>query len=484
MAGKEKEKSPSGKATKIEVFNLRLPNFPVEQSPVDKVFKEFQRFGSDNLFPQQVSRLNRQGTTHRAILNSKTSYTIGKGFLVDEGNEELSEYILNVNSDNESLRAVVKKVAFDFNAYGNAYIEIVTNQSRDFLSLFHKHSPRARVSKDGSKIILHPDWAREAQSKDLKTVIPLYPVFEESEIDGFLHSIIHIKDYEPEFEFYGLPRWLAALEAVAIGHKTNKWNVSRLDNQFSVSALLEIYGNPDDEEIIKGKKAIKDEHTNANREGNNNKLIVITKEPGGGPNDATKYTPFVQTQEGDWINLHKQSDQDLIIGHNWFRSLAGLGEPGQLGNTQQIRNEYEIAKNTTIAEIQDILMEPIKMILVNEGGFDVEGFRINNQPPVNLADQLDLNMVVFKKEARRMIGMEVDETDDRMNEFIATERVAQNGDVTAFAKDLGNISSLIKELKKRALDKPVIDIDALVAKVVSGVNENLRQNGNNPVDNS
>lgn len=424
--GSASKTAPSSTAHSVEVVNLVLPQFPREASPVDKDFKDYQRFGSDNLFPQKISELNRQGTTHRSILNNKTLYTIGRGFLVDENNTELAEFIKKVNNKNESLRAVLKKDVYDFLGYGNAFIEVVTNEPRDFISLFHHHSPRGRVSKDGTHIIFHPDWRRESQSKELRTILPIYPEFEMGE-DGFLHSVVHIKAYEPEFEFYGLPSWLAALEAVAIGHKTNKWNVSRLDNQFNVSALLEIYGNPNDKAIKEGKQAIKDEHTNAKKEGNNSKLIVITKETGGA--DATKYTPFIQTQEGDWINLHKQSDQDLIIAHNWFAALSGIQTAGKLGDVQQIRTEYEVAKNTTIADVQEIIMEQVNMILMNEGGFDVEGFRINNQPPVNLADQLDLNLVIFKGEARLMVGLPVDESDKRMKEFVATERIPQNGTI-------------------------------------------------------
>jgi hypothetical protein len=403
--------------TSVDVVSLAVPNFPKEQSPVDNIRQNFQRFGSDNLFPQAISLINRQGTTHRAILNNKTTYISGKGFTVDESNVVLAEYIKRVNNNAESLKSIFRKLAFDFNAYGNAWIEVVTNGSRDFVSLFHQHSPRVRYSKDGSMILLHPDWSKYNQSKSLVKSVGLYPEFLPGD-DGFNHSIIHVKDYEPEFTFYGLPKWLSAMDSASIGYKTNKWNVSRLENQFSPSAILEIYGNPDDEEIKKGKEALKREHTNRDVEGRNSKLIVITKEEGG---EASKYTPLIQTQEGDWIDLHKQSDQDLIIAHNWFRSLTGIGEPGQLGNTQQIRNEYQIAQATVISEVQELIMDNIKMVLENEGGFDVDTLEVRNKPPIDFVDKLTLDMVITKGEARKMVGLMVDENDPRMDEMIATE---------------------------------------------------------------
>lgn len=402
------------KKTSIEVVNLSVPVIPKEETPIDRTFKNFKRFGSDNLFPQQIALINRTTVAHRGILKNKTIYTVGKGFIVDEGNDQLKEYIKNVNANNESLKQVYKKFVFDFYGFGNAYVEFVTDRQRGFFNIFHKQSVRARISEDSKSVIFHPDWSRYTSNKKLAKTIPLYPNFEE--IDGNLRSVLHIKTYEPEFTFYGLPDWIAALDATAIAFKTNKWNVSRLDNQFQVSALLEIFGEESDEELKKGIKSIKREFTG---EGKNAKLITIRKQPGG---EATKYTPFVQNSEGEWIDLHKQSYQDLIIEHNWFRSLTSLGEPGQLGNTQQIRNEYAIAKATVIDETNDTLLTPIKQVLENETNLDIEDLTVNNQNPINIVDLLDIDFVVTKGEARKLLGLPVDEDDPKMDEPIKTEK--------------------------------------------------------------
>lgn len=402
--------------TDIQVFNLASPEVPKEQSPVDRTINDFKRFGANNLFPQAIALLNRTTIAHRGILKNKTIYTVGKGFLVDEGNDALKEYIKNVNANDESLKQVYKKLVFDWYGFGNGFLELVTNQARDFFNIFHKQSVRGRISKDGKSVIFHPDWARYAGSKKLAKTIPLYPNFEQGE-DGNLRSILHIKSYEPEFDWYGLPEWLGAMDAAAIGFKTNKWNLSRLDNQFQTSALLEIFGDESDEELKKGLKTLKNEYTG---EGKNSKLIVITKQPGA--ENPTKYTPFIQNSEGEWINLHKQSDQDLIIAHNWFRSLTSLGEPGRLGETQQIRNEYAIAKATVIDETNDTLLTPIKQVLENETNLDVENLALNNQNPINITDLLDLDFVVTKGEARKMLGLPVDEDDDTMKEPIKVQK--------------------------------------------------------------
>lgn len=406
-----------GKIKDIEIINLIVPEFPAEKSELETTFEKFQRFGSDNLFPQQIALINRQGTTHRAILNNKTLYCVGQGFITDENNLPLIDFIKKVNNKNESLKKLIKKVIFDYLSFGNGFIELVTNQKKDFLNIFHQQTTRCRISLDGKNVLIHPDWNRYYEGAAKIKTVPLYPIFEKGKEDEFIHSIVHIKNYEPEFTYYGVPSWLAAMDAAAIGYKTNKWNVSRLDNQFTISALLELTGSADDENLKKGKAAIKKEFTNEDgEEGKNSKLIVITKEPGA--DNSAKYTPFVQNSEGEWINLHKQSDQDCIIAHNWFRSLSGLAEAGQLGNTQQIRSEYEIAKNTVIAEIQELMLDEIKMILQNETKIKCDDLTFKNVSPVGISDLLDINSIIKKGEGRKMLGLIVDKNDATMEDFI------------------------------------------------------------------
>ena len=52
---------------------------PEEVKRLDKLKHSWIPFGDDNLFPQHLSELSRCASTHRAILNTKTTLTNGKG---------------------------------------------------------------------------------------------------------------------------------------------------------------------------------------------------------------------------------------------------------------------------------------------------------------------------------------------------------------------------------------------------------------------
>ena len=400
----------------VEIYGLKTPEPPRESTIVDRQVRDFRKFGNDNLFPQAMAELNRSAPNQRGILFWKTIYTLGNGFTFDEGNSDLELLVNEANNEGESLIQVYKKIVRDHFGAGNEYIEFVTNSTRDFLNIFHRDYTTARKTVDGSAVIFHPAWNKYRSNKKFGVEIPLWPNFVER--DGNLHTILHLAEYEPEFKFYGLPSWIAGFNAAAIAHKTDKWNVSRLDNSFQVSGILEIYGDEGDKKLKAGVKNIKKSFTG---EGRNSNLITIVRQQGSG--EATKFTPMVQNSEGEFVKLHEQSDQTMLIAHNWFPSLSGIQVAGKLGDAQSIRNQYQIAKNTVIREAQTATLEPIKKVIQEIMGFDTSSLSIVNEAPISLIDEINVNQVMKLRQAIELIGGNLDDyTEDELEQFIDQQK--------------------------------------------------------------
>ncbi len=416
-----------GKIITTDVVNLGVPNLPEEAN--ERNNKDWIPFGSDNLFPNALALMGRRSPVHRGILNFKAIYNNGKGFVTSDARTEA--YIENVNSKGESLHQVTKKLIRDYDFSGNAYLEIVTDSTRSFVNLFHKDTTKCRVSKDKSSILIHPNWGRVNRSKQLIKTLPLYPEFEQ--IDGQLRSIVHFKDYEPEFSSYGIPNWIAALDAAGIGYKTNKWNISRLDNAFQSSGVLVVDGDMSEDDADKLREDFKHEFTG---EGNQGKVMLIVKQLGG---EGTTFTPFNNQKEGDWLSLHTQSASDLVTAHNWFRSLSGIADNTGF-DTDRIRNEYQIAKGTVIAEEQAFFLDTIKKVMVRELALNVEDLNYVNEPPIDLSDKIDIENTISKNERRLMLGYEaVEEMDVRQSlngsQVDSMVRVVQASNEGSISKD-------------------------------------------------
>ena len=128
----------------------------------------------------------------------------------------VKEYIKDVNADGESLREVFKKLADDYYSFGNAYLEGVLYDGG--LNLYHIDATTVRMAKNKKEVYVHPDWAKYNTMKDKTQTIPLYP-----NVKG-KRFVMHFKDYEPTFTYYGLPDYVAALEHIAVDYEIGKWN--------------------------------------------------------------------------------------------------------------------------------------------------------------------------------------------------------------------------------------------------------------------
>lgn len=388
-----------------KIFALGMPPDPSQSiDSIQRLTNDWIPFGSDNLFPQAIANINRKSPVNRGIINSKVIYTIGKKFLTEDKKTE--NFIKSVNNKGESLRKVTKKLILDKYSFGNAFLEII--RGKGFTSWFHHDETTGRVHRDGDKIIFHPDWEHWSSLKEKFTTLPLYPVFKR--IDGFERSVIHYKDYEPTFTYNGVPDWIAGLKISVIGHKTDKWNLSRLDTDLKTPGVLIV--ESDIENVEDGKKLkelVKKEFAGEDGGG----FMCVIKSPGSENN--TKWIPMEQKNDGNWQKLHEQSTSDMIIAHNWYRSLTSL--PDNTGfDTKRIRTEYEVAMATVINDVQAEFLEVFNGLLLDAGYKD--DLTILNQPPVSYIDEIDLNYVIKKGEARKLIGLEVDESDPEMLEVI------------------------------------------------------------------
>ena len=366
--------------------------------------REFWRWGSDNRLPQLLSAVSRCSTTHRRIINDKADYISGKGFVFDTTEPLLSLIVSRVNGSGESLRQLINKVAFDKALFGNAFVEVVTDAEHTFLSLYHQDAVRCRVAKDSQHIILHHNWDNYSAKDAVQ--LPLYPHFE-PQADGTLRAVIHYKDYEPGFEHYGVPPYIAGLGVSAIAYKTDRWNISRLDNAFQPSGIMilddAVDNEADAERIMRNAEA--------QFAGKPGQVMFVVKD--GTENDKSRFVPLSSDNDGDWAALHTQATNDIVVAHSWFRSLSGLDYTTGF-NSERILHEYEIALNTVILAEQAELLEPLRELFETIMGVDTSSLEFVNRPPTR---STPIYMRVW--EARKADGLDYDPEDAAQQCFLS-----------------------------------------------------------------
>lgn len=402
------------------IVSTTVPEIVIEEKDSRRIkSKEYIPFGTDNLYPQALAALYRKSVVLRGIIDSKVNYVEAGGFQVDEKDLKGFEFIKKVNLKNQSLTTVFSRYLTDKYFSGNAWLEIVTNTKKDFLYIYHTQTVKCRLSNTGESVLIHPNWELYKKGDKLTKEIPLYPKFKSE--GSIKRSMIHVTDYEPDFDYYGVPKYISALDSAAIGYKTNKWNVSRLDNSFQSSGVLVIDGQMSDDDAKALKTEFKKEMLG---EGNQGKVLMIIKKLGG---EGTEYTPINSNSEGDWIELHNQSNDDLIIANGWKKSLAGISESTGF-DTKRILNDYQVMKSTFILKEQNNFIELIQGI-AKDFNVDLSTLSIKNTPPISLLTELTADRFVKKWEARREAGLDYDE--ELQDEYVDTGGKTENKTTTA-----------------------------------------------------
>ncbi|MFI3270164.1 MAG: phage portal protein [Rikenellaceae bacterium] len=388
---------------KIGVTNSQSDPYALTATRVVQSDK-YWRWGDDNLFPQLLSALSRRAVTHRRIINDKADYITGKGITYDTSQPLLASFVERVNGEGETLRQIINRVAFDKMLFANAFVEVVRDAAHTTLSLYHHDGSTCRVARDSQHIIMHPDWSQfninEAQQ------LPIYPLFE-LQSDGTERSMIHYKDYEPTFTHYGVPNYIAGLGVSSIAYKTDRWNISRLDNSFQMSGVMVL-----DDAVESEAEAESIIRTAQDKFGGKpGQVLFVLKD--GTENDNSRFIPLTASADGDWEALHTQANNDIVVAHSWFRSLSGLDYTTGF-SAERILNEYEVALNTVILGEQEEILEPIRDLVNISLGVAGGSIAIVNRPPTQAKANY---MMVW--EARKADGLEYDMDDPLQRVFLS-----------------------------------------------------------------
>lgn len=388
------------------LFNLKKSDFINLRSSLG----DYIPLGEDNLLPTQLNKLAREVPVHRAILNAKTNYVLGKGFASE--NPATAQFILQVNNLGQSLNDVFRRLIFDYFTHGNAFLEIVTNKNHDFFFLYHIDASKLRIATDTTHVLIHPDWESYKGIKDENlSTLSLYPNLSRA-ADGLYHAVYHIKDYEPEFYFYGLPAYFAGLRSIIITGLANVWNQSRLERQFSAPGLLIIPGVNDDTDAALLDQEFQ-KYMGAAAENATDIIIQYLSDPAPGTTAQTaQYLEFKKNEEGNWIDLHKQAEMSLITIHNWFRTLTPYSDDKSGFDKNRIISEYEIAMASIIRPHQEMFLDHLRKIF-SAFGLYADDLTLLNEPPVQR-----INPFKFVWEVRRDAGLPFDPADPVQNQLV------------------------------------------------------------------
>jgi len=330
----------------------------------EKKGEGYIQYGEKNDYPQYLIDLFNKSAKHNAIVRSKVHYISGNGW---SGSEE---FIQHVNRT-ETLNDLTRKVSLDIELFGGAFLEVIWSVTGKVAEIWHCDYSKFRTNKDNTQYWYKEDW------KDRSEQYVVYPAFNPKNPVG--KQIYYIKEYRPNTGAYSLPGYFGALNYIESDIEVSKHVLGNAKTGFSASKLITLPNgepSPDEQRVVHNK--FKNTYTGA--DGIKYMLAFV--------NDASR-KPIVDDLGQSDLTKEDFGRVDTLIQTNIFSghqittpSIFGIAEAGKLGSRTEMRDGYEIFKNTYV-NAKQIELESTFNMLAGFAGYP-EDLKIIPCEPIGL----------------------------------------------------------------------------------------------------
>jgi hypothetical protein len=348
-------------------MDLRVLTFAEAKQPEfkEKKGEGYIQYGDRNDYPNYLVELFNKSAKHNAIIKSKVHYITANGW---SGSPEAEPFIDQVNRM-ESLEDLTRKVSLDAELFGGYYLEIIWSVTGQLSEIWHCDYTKIRTNKDNTQFWYKEDWGDRAEKAEV------YPAFNPSNPYG--KQILYIKEYRPNMGYYSLPGYFGALNYIESDIEISKHVLGNAQTGFSASKLITLpNGEPSDDE----KRNIEKRFTNRFSGSDGKKFILAFV------NDSAR-KPIVDDLGTSDITKEDFGRVDSLIQTNIFSghqittpSIFGIAEAGKLGSRSEMRDGYEIFKNTYVNSKQMHLESVFNMLFKYRGIEDAELHIIPTEP--------------------------------------------------------------------------------------------------------
>lgn len=335
-------------------MDLRVVTFAEARQPEfkEKKGEGYIQYGDRNDYPNYLVDLFNKSAKHNAIIKSKVHYISANGW---KGSEEAELFIEKVNRM-ESLNDLTRKVSLDAELFGGYYLEIIFSATGLLSEIWHCDYTKMRTNKDNTQFFYKDDW------NDRNEKIVISPAFNPA--TPFGKQILYVKEYRPNMGFYSLPGYFGALNYIESDIEISKHVLGNAQTGFSASKLITLpNGEPSDDE----KRNIEKRFTNRFSGSDGKKFILAFV------NDSAR-KPIIDDLGTSDITKEDFGRVDSLIQTNIFSghqittpSIFGIAEAGKLGSRSEMRDGYEIFKNTYVNSKQMHLESVFNMLFKYRG---------------------------------------------------------------------------------------------------------------------
>ena len=457
----------------------KVPEFKEQQS------KDWILYGTSegwvNQYPDYLLHIYDRSAKHYAIVNGKVDYVIGQGLSVNETglNTEqiarLNKFISEPNP-NQTLEDIIQMCSLDLEIFGGFALEILYDKKGGY-QIYHAEFAKYRVSKDQKTYYYCPDWKKAKQD----TIEPI-KAFDWSDKSG--KQLLYIKAYHPKADYYPLPPYLGAIPYIELDSEIANFHLNSVKNGFVAGFMFNFFnGQPTEEEqeTIEAKIEAKFCGTD-----NANRILLNFNDS---KEQAVEVLPLGSNDFDDRFDiLNKTVQQEIFSGHRVVDpALFGIKEEGVFATRSQIRDSYELFKNTYVRARQDFIMDVFNELAALQG-FEKRIQIIPSEPITEGYSEATKVGVMTTNEIREAVGLppldtaQVKEVLNMKADSDGEDLVAEAFAQTGYSLDEWEIVKPIRKVRFRD-EKDQLAFEGRVLKFgieqdafLMGILEQLKQN--------
>jgi len=301
-------------------------------------------FGEKNDYPTYLLSMYNKSAKHNAIVRGKVNYITGNGWASKEVDPNAELFIKSPNAY-ESLADLTRKVSIDIEVFGGAYLEVIWSKVGGLLTeVCHLDYTKIRSNKDNTQFWYKEDWT------DRKQEPKIIPAYNTQNRTG--KQILYIKEYRPGLDTYSLPGYIGAINYIESDIEVSKHVLGNAQTGFSASKLITLpNGEPSPDE----KRNIERRFTER-FSGSDGKKFILSFVQDAARKPVVEDLGASDLTKEDFGRVDEMIQQNIFAGHQITSpDLFGISTPGSLGSRSQIRDSYEVFKNTYVNDKQQFV---------------------------------------------------------------------------------------------------------------------------------
>lgn len=313
--------------------------------------EKFVRWGANNHFINFLYETLDMSPIHNACVRSKVDNSVGGGFTND----------YRINSK-DTLNDISRQLFFEFIVSGNLFLEVIWREDRsEGISGFHiipsKYMRVGRPDLPGfpaDKYYYSRDW-----NMWKKEGIVEFVTFDPKDFTN--RQIVHIRAYQPGYDYYGAPDYLSVCNDIRLNHEITVYNLANLVNGGNPSMWVH-FNQPAPDSQYEQEQILRDVETRFRGSNNAGRILISYGEASEKP-DITQISSNLQ--QGFYSEVFDLVQRQILSGHKIpDGSLIGLPAAG--GFTSQadtLNTAYALFMRTSIFPLQNFMLRELKPLI-------------------------------------------------------------------------------------------------------------------------